>query len=86
MSNTRAWRSKPRTAKPNSRQKRNGLFLDANPMCERCWSRPSDEAHHNLPKGHPQRHQVPYMEALCTACHTALHARAIVWPAVTVVT
>ncbi len=87
MSNTRAWRSKPRTPKPNSRQKRNGLFLDANPMCERCWRRPSKEAHHNLPKGHPQRYQVAYMEALCTTCHAALHARGLgAWPTVIIIT
>jgi hypothetical protein len=32
MSNPRAWRAKRRTTKPNSRQKRNGLFLDAHPL------------------------------------------------------
>lgn len=28
MSNPRKWRAKQRTTTPNSRQKRNGLFLD----------------------------------------------------------
>jgi len=73
MSNTRAWRAKPRTSKPNSRQKRNGLYLDAHPICHQCQERPADEAHHRLPKGHPFRNQWQYMEALCTSCHVDEH-------------
>lgn len=75
MSNTRSWRAKPRTSWPNSRQKRNGLFLDAHPDCQRCNSAPADEAHHDLPKGHPDRHSWKYMRALCTACHVRVHQR-----------
>lgn len=73
MSNTRAWRSKKRTALPNSRQKRNGLFLDAHPDCQQCHHRRSSEAHHDLPKGHPNRHDWKHMKALCVPCHVALH-------------
>lgn len=73
MSNTRAWRKKPRTATPNSRQKRNGLFLDAHPWCELCQRNLADEAHHELPKGHPDRHDWQHMKALCTPCHTEVH-------------
>ncbi len=73
MSNTRAWRQKPRTATPNSRQKRNGLFLDAHPWCELCHSRQADEAHHELPKGHSQRYLWEYITALCTPCHIEVH-------------
>ena len=73
MSNTRAWRAKKRTSKPNARQKRNGLFLDAHPYCERCRQRPSDEAHHDLPKGHTNRHLWQFMRALCTTCHIEVH-------------
>lgn len=74
MSNTKAWRAKERTSKPSSRQKRNGLFLDAHPMCQRC-PRPSREAHHALPKGHPGRYDWQHLEALCRACHIAVHQR-----------
>ena len=73
MSNPRAWRAKPRTSKPNSRQKRNGLFLDANPMCQCCAQRPSRDAHHDLPPGHPDRYLWRYMRALCRDCHIAVH-------------
>lgn len=73
MSNTRPWRAKPRTSKPNSRQKRNGLFLDAHPTCQQCAIRPAVEAHHRLPKGHPFRNQWEYMEALCATCHVHTH-------------
>jgi hypothetical protein len=73
MSNPRAWRAKPRTPVPNSRQKRNGLFLDANPLCQGCGTRPSKEAHHDLPKGHPDRNLWRYMRALCVPCHTKVH-------------
>ena len=76
MSNPRAWRAKPRTQKPNSRQKRNGLFLDAHPICQDCWCCPSVEAHHDLPHGHPDRYLWRYMRALCIRCHAAVH-----WPA-----
>lgn len=75
MSNTRAWRAKPRTTKPNSRQKRNGLFLDSHPDCERCQKRSAKEAHHDLPKGHPKRNLWRYMRALCTRCHVEVHNR-----------
>lgn len=73
MSNTKAWRAKPRTSKPNSRQKRNGLFLDAHPTCQGCGLKPSKEAHHDLPHGHPLRNHWPNMRALCVDCHTAVH-------------
>lgn len=73
MSNTREWRRKPRTSKPNSRQKRNGLFLDAHPICQQCANRPAVEAHHRLPKQHPFRYQWEYMEALCAPCHVTTH-------------
>lgn len=73
MSNTRAWRARRRTPTPNSRQKRNGLFLDAHPECQRCQCRPSREAHHDLPKGHPDRYQWQHMQALCIPCHVQVH-------------
>ena len=73
MSNTVEWRAKRRTSKPNSRQKRNGLFLDAHPICQRCGKRPSKEAHHDLPKGHPDRHLWRFMRALCIRCHVEVH-------------
>ena len=73
MSNTRAWRAKRRTTKPNSRQKRNGLFLDAHPTCQKCQKRPSDEAHHDLPRGHPRRNEWQNMQALCRPCHVRVH-------------
>lgn len=72
MSNTRAWRGKKRTAWPNSRQKRNGLFLDAHPRCQ-CCGADAEEAHHRLPHGHPLRNLWPFMLALCITCHTAIH-------------
>ena len=75
MSNTRAWRSKRRTPVPNSRQKRNGLFLDAHPVCQCCGSAPSEEAHHDLPKGQSDRYKWQNMRALCETCHVALHKR-----------
>lgn len=73
MSNTVAWRAKARTSKPNSRQKRNGLYLDAHPFCHRCNWRLSKEAHHRLPKGHEARYNWRYMEALCRRCYTVEH-------------
>jgi hypothetical protein len=73
MSNTKAWRAKDRTSKPNSRQKRNGLYLDANPTCQICFKRQSKEAHHDLPKGHPDRNLWRYMRALCRRCHLVVH-------------
>lgn len=72
MSNTKAWRAKSRTAWPNSRQKRNGLFLDAHPVCGRCGAE-AQEVHHSLPHGHPMRHLWQFMMALCIACHVAAH-------------
>ena len=73
MSNTQPWRAKPRTAKPNSRQKRNGLYLDAHPLCHRCGVRASSEAHHMLSHGHPDRYDWQHMLALCVPCHVAVH-------------
>ena len=73
MSNPRAWRGRGRTETPNSRQKRNKLFLDAHPICQGCGIRPSKEAHHDLPHGHPDRTNWRYMRALCTQCHAAVH-------------
>lgn len=73
MSNTRAWRAKARTDKPNSRQKRNGLFLDHHPDCQRCRHSGAIEAHHQLPKGHPWRNLWPFMMALCRRCHVEIH-------------
>lgn len=73
MSNTRAWRAKPRTSKPNSRQKRNGLFIDSHPICQGCGHNPSKEAHHDLPHGHPDRDDWRYMRGLCVDCHTDVH-------------
>jgi hypothetical protein len=74
MSNPKAWRAKLRTPKPNSRQKRNGLFLDQRPFCQRCHERKSREAHHDLPHGHPNRNDPAFMRALCAPCHAAVHA------------
>ena len=76
MSNPRKWRAKPRTSTPNSRQKRNGLFLDEYPRCQQCKSRPSAEAHHDLPHGYPDRHDWRHMRALCSPCHVNVHRRA----------
>ncbi|HEX7822719.1 MAG TPA: hypothetical protein VF463_19120 [Sphingobium sp.] len=73
MSNTKAWRAKDRTSKPNSRQKRNGLFLDERPICQACNRRRSEHAHHHLPKGHPDRYSHRYMRALCEPCHVKVH-------------
>ena len=73
MSNPRAWRGKGRTTTPNSRQKRNKLFLDAHPTCQRCHARPSDEAHHTLARGHPARNRWWHMLALCQPCHIVEH-------------
>lgn len=73
MSNPRAWRGKGRTTTPNSRQKRNRLFIDAHPDCQRCNSRPAGEAHHELPPGHPQRYDWKHMKALCVPCHITIH-------------
>jgi 5-methylcytosine-specific restriction endonuclease McrA len=78
MSNPRLWRAKPRTTKPNSRQKRNGLFLDAHPTCQRCNHRKSKEAHHDLPHGHPDRFDWQHMQALCRRCHIAVHQPVVV--------
>jgi hypothetical protein len=75
MSNPRLWRAKPRTSKPNARQKRNGLFLDAHPTCQCCCAAPSKEAHHNLPEGNIARYEWKNMRALCEPCHVALHKR-----------
>ena len=73
MSNPVLWRAKDRTTKPNSRQKRNGLFLAARPTCENCRKELSAEAHHELPKGHPFRYLWRYMRALCRDCHVKAH-------------
>lgn len=73
MSNPRAWRGKGRTTKPNARQKRNKLHLDAHPVCEGCGVRPSQESHHELEPGQPSRYDWQNMKALCIPCHVALH-------------
>ena len=73
MSNPKAWRAKPRTSKPNSRQKRNGLFLDSHPKCGVCNARRAEEAHHLLPKGHALRYLWQWMQAVCRTCHTEIH-------------
>lgn len=73
MSNPKAWRAKKRTSKPNARQKRNGLFLDAHPKCQRCNTRRSREAHHELPKKDPARYDWPFMKAMCVPCHVEVH-------------
>lgn len=73
MSNPRLWRAKTRTSKPNSRQKRNGLFLDAHPTCQRCGACPSEEAHHVLARRSPRRYAWKNMMALCRSCHIHIH-------------
>lgn len=72
MSNPRNWRGKGRTPTPNSRQKRNGLYLDKHTRCHRCGA-PSQEAHHHLPVGHPDRYDWRHMKALCVSCHVTVH-------------
>lgn len=84
MSNPRAWRAKPRTSKPNSRQKRNGLFLDAHICCQKCNNRLAKEAHHELPHGHPDRFDWQFMKALCLICHVKAHRPAKVTVTVSV--
>lgn len=74
MSNPRAWRGRGRTVTPNARQKRNKLYLDAHPRCQRC-GRPSAEAHHDLPHGHPDRYDWRFMKALCIPCHVLQHKK-----------
>jgi hypothetical protein len=78
VSNPRKWRAKSRTATPNARQKRNGLFLDDRPTCERCKVNPSEHAHHDLPRKHPRRYDHQFMRALCEACHVAVHQAVII--------
>jgi len=78
MSNTRSWRAKQRTPVPNSRQKRNGLFLDAHPVCQECGQSQSREAHHDLPKGNPNRYDWQHMRALCRECHIVVHQPIII--------
>lgn len=78
MSNPRKWRAKTRTTKPNSRQKRNGLFLDVHPICQRCKRRHAKEAHHDLPAGNPNRYDWQNMKALCQPCHVHIHQHVIV--------
>lgn len=73
MSNPRAWRDKGRTTTPNSRQKRNKLYLDSHPVCQFCNKRPSAEAHHELPPGYPSRYDWRHMKALCIPCHVTVH-------------
>jgi hypothetical protein len=82
MSNPRNWRGRGRTETPNSRQKRNKLYLDSHPTCHRCGQRPSAEAHHDLPHRHPARYEWRFMRALCIPCHTLIHKslKAIVTP------
>lgn len=76
MSNTKPWRAKRRTSKPSSRQKRNGLFLDRHPTC-RCGL-PATEAHHDLPKGHPDRNDEQHMRAVCRPCHIDIHRMMVI--------
>jgi hypothetical protein len=71
VSNPRDWRAKPRTTKPNSRQKRNGLFLDMQATC-RCGAA-AQEAYHDLPHSHPDRYEWQDMRALCRPCQ--IHIR-----------
>lgn len=71
MSNTKQWRSKARTSWPSARQKRNGLLLDRHPQC-RCGAA-ATEAHHDLPKGHPNRNDEQNMRAVCRECHIEIH-------------
>ena len=73
MINPKKWRGKGRTTTPNSRQKRNKLYLDAHPFCHRCHWRLAKEAHHRLPKKHPLRYEWQHMDALCRRCHIAEH-------------
>jgi 5-methylcytosine-specific restriction endonuclease McrA len=73
MSNTRQWRAKRRTSKPSSRQKRYGLFLDAHPVCQECWSAPSKHAHHMLDRTFNGRNHWSALRALCEPCHTRWH-------------
>ena len=73
MSNTVAWRAKPRTSKPNSRQKRNGLFLDGHPVCQQCWNAHAKQAHHVLGHGFAARNHPLAMRALCEPCHVRHH-------------
>ncbi|WP_267381086.1 MULTISPECIES: hypothetical protein [unclassified Sphingomonas] len=73
MSNPVDWRAKPRTTKPNARQKRNGLFLDAHPICQHCGQEKADEAHHLMSHGHPDRYDWKHMRALCAPCHVEVH-------------
>lgn len=80
VSNTRKWRAKDRTTKPNSRQKRNGLFLDEQPDCGEC-GKPSKEAHSDLPDGHPDRHDWRHIKALCRDCHVEVHRQPNEWAA-----
>lgn len=71
MSNPRAWRGRGRTETPNSRQKRNKLFLDAHRKCA-CGA-PATEAHHELPHGHPDRQEWAHIKPKCSSCHVKLH-------------
>ena len=73
MSNPRNWRGKGRTETPNSRQKRNKFFVDAHPRCQHCGKATAQEAHHEKPKGHPDRYDWRNMKALCVPCHVAVH-------------
>lgn len=73
MSNPVNWRGKGRTPTPNSRQKRNRFFIDANPVCQNCRKQPSEEAHHDLPRGNRHRHDWQHMRALCVPCHVTVH-------------
>ena len=78
MSNPVAWRAKPRTSKPNSRQKRNGLFLDAHPVCQSCWSAHAKQAHHVLDQTFKCRNHPLVMRALCEPCHVRHHRRLMI--------
>lgn len=73
MSNPVKWRGRGRTTTPNARQKRNKLFIDAHPKCQRCGQADAQEAHHDKPHGHPDRYDWRFMKALCIPCHVTLH-------------
>lgn len=78
MSNPQAWRAKPRTATPNARQKRNGLFIDKRPICEGCRASRSKHAHHMLDKGFACRTSWYAMRAYCEPCHVQWHRPATI--------
>jgi hypothetical protein len=73
MSNPVKWRGKGRTTTPNSRQKRNKLYLDAHPVCTECRAAPSEHAHHMLDATFPCRTSWLAMRPMCEPCHVRWH-------------